>query len=134
MPARPRQARATHLPNCMADQGGGARPLIAPCAAPRRRQLPKRLGLARFSSHETIAAELAQPNCQLRAFDRILVDAPCSGLAPLPGHADAAGDSPPPPSIDLVGSAQTRCLEGDGALAQSQAVGWFYATCTDPIP
>ncbi|MEB3183963.1 MAG: 16S rRNA (cytosine(967)-C(5))-methyltransferase [Cyanobacteriota bacterium] len=89
----------------------------------------ERLGCAPLSCLAADATALAalRPDWQA-SFDRILIDAPCSGLGTLARHADARWRINPA-AIDALVLLQSRLLEG---LAPLLAPGGrlVYATCT----
>ncbi|NQV10164.1 MAG: 16S rRNA (cytosine(967)-C(5))-methyltransferase [Cyanobacteria bacterium] len=119
--------KSTHLAELMADQGVV---LAVDRSAGRLRRVGAnagRLGLASIQRHEADAAELASA-LPAGSFDRILVDAPCSGLGTLARHADARWRITPAAIDDLV-VLQRRLLEGMVPLLRP-AGRLVYATCT----
>jgi 16S rRNA (cytosine967-C5)-methyltransferase len=99
---------------------------------PRLRRLvenAQRMGEATIHTLAADAAELASLRPEWRDhFDRILLDAPCSGLGTLARHADARWRVDPA-NIDELVTVQSRLLEG---LAPLLLPGGHlvYATCT----
>jgi 16S rRNA (cytosine967-C5)-methyltransferase len=117
--------KATHLAELMGDEG-----TVWACdrTASRLRKVTvngQRLGLTSLQTHLGDSTNLAQFQGQA---DRVLVDAPCSGLGTLHRHADARWRQSPGAIADLVPLQQAllaeaaRCLKPDGELV--------YATCT----
>ncbi len=88
-----------------------------------------RLGLGCIRTLSADAAELAglKPDWQGQ-FDRVLLDAPCSGLGTLARHADARWRLQPE-AIDGLVALQRRLLEGVVPLLRPGGV-LVYATCT----
>lgn len=85
----------------------------------------RRLGLTNLHTHAGDSTDLAQFHQQ---FDRVLVDAPCSGLGTLHRHADARWRQNPDSIATLAELQSTllveaaRCVKPGGTLV--------YATCT----
>lgn len=117
--------KATHLAELMGDEG-----TVWACdrTASRLRKVTvngQRLGLTSLQTHLGDSTHLAQFHGQA---DRVLVDAPCSGLGTLHRHADARWRQSPGTIAELVPLQQAllteaaHCLKPDGELV--------YATCT----
>ena len=89
----------------------------------------ERLGMASLQVLAADAADLLEIRPQWRGyFDRILVDAPCSGLGTLARHADARWRIQPETIAELANQ-QQRLLERLAPLLQP-AGRLVYATCT----
>jgi 16S rRNA (cytosine967-C5)-methyltransferase len=89
----------------------------------------ERLGMASLQVLAADAADLHEIRPQWRGyFDRILVDAPCSGLGTLARHADARWRIQPETIAELANQ-QQRLLERLAPLLQP-AGRLVYATCT----
>jgi 16S rRNA (cytosine967-C5)-methyltransferase len=89
----------------------------------------ERLGLRSIAVQHGDATALAQEQPELQgSFDRILVDAPCSGLGTLARHADARWRIDPAAIEELV-VLQRQLLEGLLPLLKPQG-RMVYATCT----
>jgi 16S rRNA (cytosine967-C5)-methyltransferase len=89
----------------------------------------ERLGMVSLQVLAADAADLLEIRPQWRGyFDRILVDAPCSGLGTLARHADARWRIQPETIAELVNQ-QQRLLERLAPLLQP-AGRLVYATCT----
>ena len=121
--------KSTHLAELMGDQG---LVLALDRGEARLRRVSRnaeRLGLGSIAVQHGDATALVQQQPDLRAsFDRILVDAPCSGLGTLARHADARWRIDPS-SIDELVLLQRQLL--DGLLPLLKPHGRLvYATCT----
>ena len=89
----------------------------------------ERLGMVSLQVLAADAADLLEIRPQWRGyFDRILVDAPCSGLGTLARHADARWRIQPDTIAELANQ-QQRLLERLAPLLQP-AGRLVYATCT----
>ena len=89
----------------------------------------ERLGMASIQVLAADAADLLELRPQWRGFfDRILVDAPCSGLGTLARHADARWRIQPD-TIDELAEQQRRLLERLEPLLRPDG-RLVYATCT----
>ncbi len=97
---------------------------------------PRRLGLVRRDARrlglatriETLERDASKPLGDLGSFDRVLVDAPCSGLGTLRRNPDARWRIQPK-DIDRLAAVQTAILRQ--AAAQVVAGGTLvYSTCT----
>jgi 16S rRNA (cytosine967-C5)-methyltransferase len=89
----------------------------------------ERLGLQSIAVQHGDATALAQEQPEwLASFDRILVDAPCSGLGTLARHADARWRIDPAAVEELV-LLQRQLLEGLLPLLKPHG-RLVYATCT----
>jgi 16S rRNA (cytosine967-C5)-methyltransferase len=121
--------KSTHLAELMGDQG---LVLALDRGEARLRRVSRnaeRLGLGSIAVQHGDATALAQEQPDLRAsFDRILVDAPCSGLGTLARHADARWRIDPS-SIDELVLLQRQLLDGLLPLLKPQG-RLVYATCT----
>ena len=121
--------KSTHLAELMGDQG---LVLALDRGEARLRRVSRnaeRLGLGSIAVQHGDATALVQQQPDLRAsFDRILVDAPCSGLGTLARHADARWRIDPS-SIDELVLLQRQLL--DRLLPLLKPHGRLvYATCT----
>ena len=115
--------KSTHLAELIGDAGTV---VAVDRSAGRLRRVKAnadRLGLAAIQPQPGDAAELAA-----LPFDRILLDAPCSGLGTLARHADARWRIDPDSIAELVG-VQRRLLEAMVPLLKP-AGQLLYATCT----
>ncbi|MEB3322480.1 MAG: 16S rRNA (cytosine(967)-C(5))-methyltransferase [Synechococcaceae cyanobacterium] len=121
--------KATHLAELMGDRGEVWAVDRSPGRLRRVEANARRLGLAAVRPLAADATRLAElrPEWQGR-FDRILLDAPCSGLGTLSRHADARWRVDPDRIEELV-TLQRRLLE---AMVPLLAPGGrlLYATCT----
>ena len=121
--------KSTHLAEWMGDQG---MVLALDRGEARLRRVSRnaeRLGLRSIVVQHGDATALAQEQPELQgSFDRILVDAPCSGLGTLARHADARWRIDPAAIEELV-VLQRQLLEGLLPLLKPQG-RMVYATCT----
>jgi len=121
--------KSTHLAELMGDQG---LVLALDRGEARLRRVSRnaeRLGLQSIAVQHGDATALAQKQPELLAsFDRILVDAPCSGLGTLARHADARWRIDPA-AIDELVALQRQLLDGLLPLLKPQG-HLVYATCT----
>jgi 16S rRNA (cytosine967-C5)-methyltransferase len=121
--------KSTHLAELMGDQG---LVLALDRGEARLRRVTRnaeRLGLQSIAVQHGDATALAQQQPELLAsFDRILVDAPCSGLGTLARHADARWRIDPA-AIDELVVLQRELLDGLLPLLKPQG-RLVYATCT----
>jgi 16S rRNA (cytosine967-C5)-methyltransferase len=121
--------KSTHLAELMGDQGE-VWAIDRSAARLRRVEINgARLGLQSIQVLAADASGLAEVKPEWRArFDRILLDAPCSGLGTLARHADARWRMAPGAIEELTGF-QQQLLEGLLPLLKpgGQVV---YATCT----
>ena len=121
--------KSTHLAELMGDQGLVLALDRGEARVRRVSRNAERLGLGSIAVQHGDATALVQEQPDLRAsFDRILVDAPCSGLGTLARHADARWRIDPS-SIDELVLLQRQLL--DGLLPLLKPHGRLvYATCT----
>ena len=121
--------KSTHLAELMGDQG---LVLALDRGEARLRRVSRnaeRLGLQSIAVQHGDATALAQKQPELQAsFDRILVDAPCSGLGTLARHADARWRIDPA-AIDELVALQRQLIDGLLPLLKPQG-HLVYATCT----
>jgi 16S rRNA (cytosine967-C5)-methyltransferase len=121
--------KSTHLAELMGDQG---LVLALDRGEARLRRVSRnaeRLGLQSIAVQHGDATALAQKQPELLgSFDRILVDAPCSGLGTLARHADARWRIDPA-AIDELVALQRQLLDGLLPLLKPQG-HLVYATCT----
>ncbi|MFM7237752.1 MAG: 16S rRNA (cytosine(967)-C(5))-methyltransferase [Cyanobium sp.] len=121
--------KATHCAERMADQGEIWAVDRSEGRLERLRSNAERLGLQAIHPLAADATTLlaAQPSWRAR-FDRILLDAPCSGLGTLARHADARWRQTPA-SVAELANLQAALIDG---LAPLLAPGgrFLYATCT----
>ena len=121
--------KSTHLAELMGDQG---LVLALDRGEARLRRVSRnaeRLGLRSIVVQHGDATTLAQQQPELLAsFDRILVDAPCSGLGTLARHADARWRIDPA-AIDELVVLQRQLIDGLLPLLKPQG-HLVYATCT----
>ncbi|MCT0200778.1 16S rRNA (cytosine(967)-C(5))-methyltransferase [Synechococcus sp. CS-1325] len=124
--------KSTHLAELIGDQGTVVAVDRSAGRLRRVRANADRLGLSSIQLRQADAAELtADPVAGAAAeerFDRILLDAPCSGLGTLARHADARWRIEPA-TIDELVVLQRRLLEGMVPLLKP-AGRLVYATCT----
>ena len=121
--------KSTQIAEAMADRGEVWAIDRSAARLQRLEANAARLGLTAIRSEAADATELADPHPEWRgAFDRVLLDAPCSGLGTLARHADARWRVQPAAIEELV-VLQTRLLE---ALLPLLRPGGrlVYATCT----
>ncbi|MEY4297797.1 MAG: hypothetical protein RLZZ423_976 [Cyanobacteriota bacterium] len=121
--------KSTHLAEAMDDQGLVLALDRGEARLRRVQRNSERLGLSCIRTRHGDAARLAEEAPELLgSFDRILVDAPCSGLGTLARHADARWRMEPA-AIDGLVTLQRQLLE---ALLPLLRPGGrlVYATCT----
>jgi 16S rRNA (cytosine967-C5)-methyltransferase len=121
--------KSTHLAELIGDQGQVVALDRAEARLRRVVRNSERLGLRCVEPHQADAAQWAQQHPHwLSRFDRILVDAPCSGLGTLARHADARWRIAPD-AIDALTVLQRQLLEGLLPLLKPGGL-MVYATCT----
>ncbi|MEY3749789.1 MAG: hypothetical protein RLZZ186_208 [Cyanobacteriota bacterium] len=121
--------KSTHLAELMGDQGAVLALDRGEARLRRVSRNAERLGLQCITVQHADATALPHEQPELLAsFDRILVDAPCSGLGTLARHADARWRIDPA-SIDELVLLQRRLLDGLLPLLKPQG-RLVYATCT----
>jgi len=121
--------KSTHLAELIGDQGEIWAVDRAEARLRRLQRNAERLGLGAIHSLAADAgALLAQRPEWQGSFDRILLDAPCSGLGTLARHADARWRIAPAAIPELV-ALQTHLLEGLLPLLKPGGL-LVYATCT----
>ena len=121
--------KSTHLAELMDDSGVVLAVDRGEARLRRVLRNSERLGLQSIQPRHADLLTLADQDPSLcRSFDRILLDAPCSGLGTLARHADARWRMSPEAITDLVGL-QQRLLDATVPLLRpgGQLV---YATCT----
>ena len=121
--------KSTHLAELMGDQGRIWAVDRSEARLERVRRNAERLGVTSILTKAAEAQHLAehQPDW-LGRFDRILLDAPCSGLGTLARHADARWRITPE-DIEELTLLQRQLLEGMLPLLAPQG-RLVYATCT----
>jgi 16S rRNA (cytosine967-C5)-methyltransferase len=121
--------KSTQLAELMGDQGCVWAVDRSEARLERLRRNAERLGLGSITTLAAEAQQLAEQRPDwLGRFDRILVDAPCSGLGTLARHPDARWRITPPAIADLT-VLQRQLLEG--LLPLLKPTGRLvYATCT----
>ena len=121
--------KSTHIAELMGDQGSVLALDRGEARLRRVSRNAERLGLSSIEPRQGDATALAEQHPELRAsFDRILVDAPCSGLGTLARHADARWRIEPAAIEELV-LLQRQLLEGLLPLLRPGG-RLVYATCT----
>ena len=121
--------KSTHLAELIDDQGTVLALDRAEARLRRVERNAERLGLRSIRTTCGDAATLAEQQPELLGqFDRILVDAPCSGLGTLARHADARWRIDPA-AIDALVLLQRQLLEGLWPLLKPGG-RLVYATCT----
>jgi 16S rRNA (cytosine967-C5)-methyltransferase len=117
--------KSTHIAALMRGEG---RVVAVERHPGRARQLREVLARMRARNVEVLLADAQEPRPAEESFDRVLVDAPCSGLGTLQGHPDLrwrAGER----QIEELAELQCKIL-----LAAAQAVSpggtLVYSTCT----
>jgi len=121
--------KSTHLAELMADQGSVLALDRGEARLRRVSRNAERLGLRCIEVVHGDATTWADQRPELLAsFDRILVDAPCSGLGTLARHADARWRIDPA-AIDGLVQLQRQLLDGVVPLLKPQG-RLVYATCT----
>jgi 16S rRNA (cytosine967-C5)-methyltransferase len=121
--------KSTHLAELIGDQGEIWAVDRAEARLRRLQRNAERLGLQSIHPLAADAARLLEQRPDWRAsFDRILVDAPCSGLGTLARHADARWRIQPDAIAGLV-DLQQQLLEGLLPLLRPGG-RLVYATCT----
>jgi 16S rRNA (cytosine967-C5)-methyltransferase len=94
----------------------------------RARRLSETLSRMRVGNVEVQVADASQPLPQGQCFDRVLVDAPCSGLGTLQGHPDLRWRASPE-RIQALAELQCKILAA-GAEAVRAGGTLIYSTCT----
>ena len=121
--------KATHLAEAMGDSG---EIWAVDRGGPRLQRLDRnaqRLGLTSIRSRVADAMDLAEAEpAWIGSFDRVLLDAPCSGLGTLARHADARWRINPG-AIEALIQLQGDLLRGVAPLVRP-AGRLVYATCT----
>ena len=121
--------KSTHLAELMADQGAVLALDRGEARLRRVSRNAQRLQLHCIEvCHGDASTWAAEHPEQLASFDRILVDAPCSGLGTLARHADARWRITPSAIHELV-QLQRQLLDGLLPLLKPQG-RLVYATCT----
>ena len=121
--------KSTHIAELMGDQGSVLALDRGEARLRRVARNAERLGLGCIEPCHGDATELAQQHPEwLASFDRILVDAPCSGLGTLARHADARWRIEPA-AVDELVLLQRQLLEGLLPLLRPGG-RLVYATCT----
>jgi 16S rRNA (cytosine967-C5)-methyltransferase len=121
--------KSTHLAELIGDQGEIWAVDRAEARLRRLQRNAERLGLGAIHSLAADAGALLAQRPEWRGtFDRILLDAPCSGLGTLARHADARWRIAPAAIPELV-ALQTHLLEGLLPLLKPGGL-LVYATCT----
>ena len=121
--------KSTHLAELMGDQGTIWAVDRSEARLERVRRNAERLGLTCIRTMAAEAQQLAQQKPQwLGRFDRILLDAPCSGLGTLARHADARWRITPE-AVEELTALQRQLLEGTLPLLKPDG-RLVYATCT----
>jgi len=121
--------KSTHIAELMGDQGSVLALDRGEARLRRVSRNAERLGLGCIEPRQGDATALAEQHPELRgSFDRILVDAPCSGLGTLARHADARWRIEPA-AIDELVLLQRQLLEGLLPLLRPGG-RLVYATCT----
>ncbi len=117
--------KATHLAELMGDQGIVWACDRTPSRLKKVQQACDRLGLTAVKSFLGDSTHLEQFQGQA---DRVLIDAPCSGLGTLHRHADARWRQTPATIADLI--PLQRQLLAQGATWVKPGGTLVYATCT----
>ena len=121
--------KSTHLAELMGDRGTIWAVDRSEARLERVRRNADRLGLSCIRTMAAEAQRLTEQKPQwLGHFDRILLDAPCSGLGTLARHADARWRITPE-AIEELTALQRQLLEGMLPLLASKG-RLVYATCT----
>ena len=121
--------KSTHLAELMDDQGEIWAVDRSESRLKKVVANAERLGMASIQGLAADAADLLELRPQWRgSFDRILVDAPCSGLGTLARHADARWRIQPDTIAELA-QLQQRLLERLATLLRPDG-RLVYATCT----
>ena len=121
--------KSTHLAELIDDQGEIWAVDRAEARLQRLQRNAGRLGLSCIHTLAADATTLAEQRPDwIGTFDRILLDAPCSGLGTLARHADARWRMTPE-AIDELVALQRRLLNGLAPLLKPGGV-LVYATCT----
>ena len=121
--------KSTHLAELMGDQGTVWAVDRSDARLERVRRNAERLGLSCIRTMAADARHLVEQKPQwLGRFDRILLDAPCSGLGTLARHADARWRITPETIAELT-VLQRQLLEATLPLLNPEG-RLVYATCT----
>jgi 16S rRNA (cytosine967-C5)-methyltransferase len=121
--------KSTHLAELLGDQGEIWAVDRAEARVRRLQRNAERLGLGCIRPLVADAAQLVAQRPDWRgSFDRVLLDAPCSGLGTLARHADARWRIEPA-AISALVALQRQLLEGLLPLLRPGGL-LVYATCT----
>jgi 16S rRNA (cytosine967-C5)-methyltransferase len=121
--------KSTHLAELLGDQGEIWAVDRSEARLRRLQRNAERLGLGAIHTLAADACQLAGQRPEwLGRFDRILLDAPCSGLGTLARHADARWRIDPGAITELV-ALQSQLLAGLLPLLKPAGL-LVYATCT----
>jgi len=121
--------KSTHLAELIGDQGEVWAVDRSEARLRRLQRNAERLGLSCIHTLTADACRLGEERPDWRGrFDRLLLDAPCSGLGTLARHADARWRIEPA-DIDGLVALQEQLLEGLFPLVRPQGL-LVYATCT----
>ncbi|MGD1862243.1 MAG: 16S rRNA (cytosine(967)-C(5))-methyltransferase [Leptolyngbyaceae cyanobacterium] len=117
--------KATHLAELMGDEG-----LVWACdrAASRLKKVAQNLRRLQLNCVQTCTGDSTAITKFVGEGDRVLVDAPCSGLGTLHRHADARWRQTPD-SITELAQLQTQLLEQAATWVKPRGT-LVYATCT----
>jgi 16S rRNA (cytosine967-C5)-methyltransferase len=118
-------AKTTHLAALMGDQGSIVSVERHPGRAEALRRTCRRMGAVSVTVE---VADAGQPRASNERFDRVLVDAPCSGLGTLQARPDLRWRASPA-RVEALADEQRRIL---GAAAGALRPGGMlvYSTCT----
>jgi 16S rRNA (cytosine967-C5)-methyltransferase len=117
--------KTTHLAALMENRGSVVAVERHPGRADALRRTVARMGAEKVVSVRTVdAAALHEPD----AYDRVLVDPPCSDLGTLASRPDARWRKPPELSVRLAGEQAAILRAGAAAVAPGGTL--VYSTCT----
>jgi 16S rRNA (cytosine967-C5)-methyltransferase len=115
--------KTTHLAELMQDRGSVVALELDASRIAKIRENSRRLGMTSIATVQGDATTY-----QEGSYDRVLIDAPCSGLGVLRRHPDGRWNKTEP-TVDEHGSLQRRILQNCSALLKPGGT-LVYATCT----
>jgi 16S rRNA (cytosine967-C5)-methyltransferase len=119
--------KTTHLAELMTDQGEVVAMDVSDRGLEKLKENVRRLGLASVRVFHADVTQGLPPGCP-QTYDRILVDAPCSGLGTLRAHPEAKWQRK---SLDIkrLAELQSRILQSVVRYLKPEGI-LVYATCT----
>lgn len=107
---------------------GPALVVAADVSPARARLVAENVGRLRLANVAVVVADAALPPLRPAVFDRVLLDAPCSGLGVLRRRPDARWRIQPE-DVDRLAALQRRLLDGAAALVRPGGL-LVYSVCT----